>query len=115
MNKDIDMVRGDTLSFAIKVTGLGQDFTTAFFSCKKFENDTEYVFQKSLSDGITKDSSGTTEDGKSYAIYKIRVSPADTANIDAGNYYYDLQVGVNTDIFTPLRGYLNVEMDVTLS
>jgi len=48
MRQDIEMIRGDTLSFAIKITGLGQDLDTVFMSCKKFESGVAYIFQKSL-------------------------------------------------------------------
>ena len=34
--------------------------------------------------------------------YKIRVAPDDTKTIETGNYYYDLQIGVNDDIFTDI-------------
>ena len=37
MRKNIEMIRGDTLSFALKITGLGQDLETVYMSCKRFE------------------------------------------------------------------------------
>ena len=104
MNKNLNMVRGDTLAFAIEIEGLNQDLDTCYFSCKKDPTDEDYIFQKELNDGIEKVSTNK---------YKIRVAPSDTANIDIGNYYYDLQIGVNSDVFTVLRGVLKIEREIT--
>ena len=107
MNKNIKMVRGDTLSFGIEYAfddHSHQDLETCYFSCKKSEDDTEYVFQKSLSDGISKVSNGK---------YRVRVAPEDTEDVEAGNYYYDLEFGLNGDIFTIIKGILTIENDVT--
>jgi hypothetical protein len=108
MRQDIEMIRGDTLSFALKINGLGQDLETVFMSCKKFESYTTYIFQKSLTNGITKESSDATS-----CTYRVRVAPADTATVDAGSYHYDVQIGVNGDIHTALNGWIKIGMDVT--
>ena len=99
----ISMVRGDTLAFGMEFEDLDQDLETAFFSCRQ-SYEGEIVFQKSLSDGISK-----VEDGK----YRCRVAPEDTASVAAGKYYYDLEIGVNGDKFTILKGVLDIEPDVT--
>ena len=103
----ITMMRGDTLSFGVVVSdqaGQPLDLDTAFMTCKKNFTDEEPIFQKSLEDGITKDS-----DGK----YVVRVAPNDTKDVEAGIYFYDLQIGANGDVYTVLRGYLKLEWDVT--
>lgn len=102
--RDITMVRGDTLAFAFKFQGLNQALDTAYFSCKANPTDSAYLFQKSLEDGIEADESGA---------YKVRVAPEDTAEIPAGSYYYDLEVGVNDDVYTILIGQLLLRQDVT--
>ena len=102
-NINLCMVRGDTLAFSFEVEGI-DTLDTAYFSCKANADDTEYVFQKSLSDGIS-----VVETGK----YRVRVAPEDTSNIEIGSYYYDLEIGANSDIFTILKGILKVEQDVT--
>ena len=56
---------------------------TAYFSCKANADDDAYV------------------------------APEDTSNIEIGSYYYDLEIGVNSDIYTILKGVLKVEQDVT--
>lgn len=99
----LNMLKGDTLSFGVKLEGV-TTLDTAFFSCKTSYSDNNYVFQKSIGDGIWKDSDG---------LYGIRVAPEDTENLIAGEYYCDLQIGVNGDVYTVLNGVLNIENDVT--
>ena len=102
-NMNLSMVRGDTLAFSFEVEGI-DSLETAYFSCKANADDTEYVFQKSLSDGIS-----IVKTGK----YRVRVAPTDTKDIEVGSYYYDLEIGKNSDIYTILKGVLKVEQDVT--
>ena len=104
MDKNLKMVRGDTLSFGLEIEGLGQDLDTCYFSCKLNPDDTNYVFQKSLNSGISKVSTGK---------YRVRVAPSDTSNVEVGNYYYDLQIGVNGDIFTIIKGVLIIEREIS--
>jgi len=104
MDNNISMVRGDTLSFGMEFEDFDQDLETAFFTCKKNYDDDEPVFQKSIGNGITK-----VDDGR----YVVRVAPEDTKDIEAGAYYYDLEIGANSDIFTILKGVLDIEPDVT--
>lgn len=104
--QNITMVRGDTLAF--NVVPLDSDgnvvsVSSAYFSCKKNRAMSSYEFQKSLGDGIIQDAGGLM----------VRVAPEDTADIDAGRYYYDLQLGVDDDIYTVLIGSLSIEQDVT--
>ena len=110
MNDNLKMVRGDTFAFGFKITGLNQDLDTAYFTCKENYDDETPIFQKSLSDGIEKDEETSTED--TY-YYKVRVVPADTKDVEAKNYYYDLEIGANDDIYTILKGILKIENDVT--
>lgn len=101
---NLAMVRGDTFAFGVEIEGLNQDLDTAYFSCKKSAKDTNYIFQKTIADGISKAATGK---------YRVRVAPADTKDIDAGSYRYDLQIGVNGDIFTVLKGELAITEDIT--
>jgi len=104
IKKDIHMTRGDTLSFGLEIDGLNQDLETAYFSIKQKFNEDIVIIQKSLGDGITK-----VDDGK----YTIRVAPEDTQYVALGEYLYDLEIGVNGDIFTPIKGILFVGWEVT--
>lgn len=103
-DKNITMVRGDTLAFGMEFEGLDQNLTSAYFSCKSSYSASSYVFRKYLGNGITKVSTGK---------YRVRVAPEDTANVAAGHYYYDLQIAVNSDVFTIMKGTLTIEADVT--
>lgn len=103
-NYQINMVRGDTLSFGLVFEGLGQDLETAYFTVKKNALDEEPIFVKSLANGITKE-----EDYK----YIVRVEPNDTKDLDAGQYAFDLQIGANDDIYTIMLGVLILSQDVT--
>lgn len=102
---NMTMTRGDTLAFAVEIEGLeGQDLDTVKFSCKTDPDDQEYVFQKTLGDGIEK-----VEAGK----YRIRVAPEDTEDAELGKYFYDLQIGINSDIYTIMKGKLELTWEAT--
>ena len=103
-NYRIDMARGDTLSFALEFEGLGQDLDSAFFTVKTTATDTEPLFQKSLTDGISK-----VSDDK----YLVRIAPDDTSDLDAGEYNFDMQISANGDVFTIMLGVLVLAQDVT--
>ena len=105
-NKNITMVRGDTLSFNVEVTDADGEIIevdSAYFTCKKISTDDSNIFRKALDAGITQDEDGIT----------VRVAPEDTRNVNAGQYFYDLQIGVGEDIFTILKGVLEIEQDVS--
>ena len=107
MDKNLKMVRGDTFAFGIEYEfddKSTQDLDTCYFSCKLNPDDEIYIFQKSIGDGISK--AGDNQ-------YRIRVAPSDTENINIGKYYYDLQIGLNSDIHTILKGVLIVEREIT--
>lgn len=108
-DKYIRMTRGDTLSFGIQVydeTGapFGQDLEHACFTCKSNRSDNRFLFKKSLSDGVSKVGPGA---------YTVRVAPSDTAGAKQGKYFYDLEIGCNGDVFTVMRGVLEIMQDVT--
>ncbi len=113
---NLEMIRGDTLSFGVELEYAHlhgekvepQKLDNAYFTVKKDFNDKEEVLRKSLDDGIT---FAKAEGNKVY--YVVRVAPEDTEGVEAGRYYYDLQIGINNDIFTVLYGMLTVYDDVT--
>lgn len=105
-NQNITMVKGDTLAFNVEVFDeAGQPITvdSAFMTCKEIPTGEDFIFQKTLSDGIT----------QSDGIMVVRVAPNDTKEIDAGEYFYDLQIGVGQDVFTIMIGTLSLMQNVT--
>lgn len=104
VNYQIQMVKGDTLSFGMEFEGLDQDLETAFMTVRKNALDTDIIFQKSLGNGIEK-----VDENQ----YIVRVAPEDTKDLDAGNYDFDLQISANGDVFTIIVGVLVLEQDVT--
>lgn len=105
-NQNITMVKGDTLAFNVEIyDDNGEPITvdSAYFSCKKNLNDVVYTFQKSLINGITQTDS----------LITVRVAPSDTRTADAGEYFYDFQIGVGSDVYTILIGTLTLMQDIT--
>lgn len=102
-NYHITMVRGDTLSFGLEFSGLDKDLDSAFFTVKE-NPDERIVFEKRLGSGITK-----AEENQ----YVVRVAPEDTKALEPKNYHFDLEITVNGDVFTIMKGILELEHDVT--
>lgn len=102
--KDFKLVRGDSLIFSFQVTGLSSPIESVTFSCKKTSSNTNYVFQKTLEDGIE-----VSQDG----IYTVRVAPEDTEELSVRKYAYDLEMRVEQDVYTLMLGYLELYADVT--
>ena len=95
--------RGDSLIFTVEIESSSDiDFDDVKFSCKNNIGDAEYVFQKSLNNGIEKEENG----------YRIRISPQDT-ELELGNYFYDIQVKTDDDVYTILKGDFKVTWDIT--
>lgn len=95
------MVAGDTLCFGIEVDGLEDEVTGASFAAK-LDLDSDLVFEKTLGDGIE-----ATTDG-----YMITLPPEDTESLEAGQYYYQLKLEVEDDVFTILKGILKIERSI---
>lgn len=100
---NLNMVKGNTLCFGVKITGV-EELTNVWFSCKKSLNDENYVFQKDTSNGID-----LIED----TTYRVRVAPEDTRGLETGSYFYDLQIVERGDIYTILQGILTINQEIT--
>ena len=106
---DIRHVKGDTYSSAMVIENLGQALDTAYFTCREnLNDDSEKLFVKSLNNGITQVEYDDENDIRKYAV---RIAPSDTKNLQSGAYYYDLEIGVNGDIFTIMKGKFIIEQD----
>ena len=105
-NQNITMVKGDTLSFDVQIfdeNGDAMVIDSAYITCKKRPNSTDKVFQKSLGNGIV----------QSDGLLLVRVAPEDTQDAEAGEYFYDFQIGIAEDIYTIMIGILSLEQNVT--
>ena len=111
MRTNLEMIKGDTLSFAFEVEfdEAPQKLEKADFTCKTNFDDDDVVFHKELEKGIN---FSKQERNKLYCV--VRVAPEDTKDLEAGMYYYDLSIELNGDVFTILNGALKIESDVTI-
>ena len=110
IKRDISMVRGDTLSFGFQVTGLGgAEPDEIYFSCKENLEDDTYIFSISLGAGIEKRSYDQATDTLTYGV---RVAPEFTESVAFGKYFYDLQMDINDDVLTLMKGKLSIEWEV---
>lgn len=101
---NIKMVKGDTESFGFELEGV-ENLDAAYFSCKRNSQDENYLFQKSLNNGITK---------RAENQYVVRITPDNTALLEPGQYWYDLEISKNGDIFTIFRGVLDLLPEITV-
>lgn len=102
-----EMVRGDTLGFVVTIQdaeSVAQTPSAMAFSCRTEADAPDYIFSKTIGDGIT-----LVETGK----YRVRVAPEDTEDINPGTYAIDLQITVGSDVVTPILGKLKIKQDVT--
>ena len=106
---NIRHVKGDTFSCGLTIEKLDQTLDTIYFTCRENLNDnSEALFVKSLNNGITQVEYNEEKDIRKYAI---RIAPEDTKNLQSGTYFYDLEVGVNDDIFTIMKGKFIIVQD----
>lgn len=111
--RNISMIKGDTMAFGFQVQGLkGETPSAVQFTCKKTLEDSEPLFAVSLGDTIDLRSYDADTD---VLTYGVRIPPRLTADIDAGRYYYDLELQVNSDVITLMIGRISVEDQVTTS
>ena len=106
-DKYITMVQGDTLSFGVEIqdeTGTPVDIDDAVFVAKKDYKESTFLFNETLTnEGIIRVDTG---------IYTVRVAPSETSDAASGRYYYQFKVVKNDDVFTIMRGILELEPEV---
>ena len=103
MLRIFNVKQGDQFSFTVTFKNLQQDLTTFKMGVKLKYTDEDLLIEKSLGNGITK-----LETGK----YKIDFTPSETRRLNPNYYVYDLRLTIDTMVFTPLYGYLNIEETV---
>lgn len=111
IKRDITMIQNDTMSFAFQIQGLeGQSPDNIVFTCKETPESNEILFTVSLGDHI---SLRIYDEINDVFTYVLRIPPELTEEIELGRYFYDLQIIVNADILTLLKGRLTLEYQVT--
>lgn len=110
-SNDIRHIKGDTYSCAMVIEDFDQPMDSVYFTCRDGQNDdSEILFEAGLDDGI---SIVEYDEHKQIRKYAIRIAPSKTKDLQVGTYYYDLQVGINDDIFTIMRGKFIIEQEET--
>lgn len=109
MRQNLEMIKGDTLAFGIEIEfdESPQQVSNAYFSCKNIP-DGEILFQKSLNDGIEH-----VKQIGNKLYYRVRIAPQDTKKLEIGRYHYDVEIRINSDVFTILNGILKIEKEIT--
>lgn len=106
--KNLEIVQGDTVAFGLEFeeindTGDFIDLTSAYFTVRD-DFDESIKCQSSLGNGIAKEEVG---------LYSVSLSHEQTAELEPGTYYYDMQVGLGTEIYTIFVGVMTVLPSVT--
>lgn len=112
VNQDIDIVRGDTLSFNFLLSGLGSlaaynNFSVSFAVAEHYGENP--IVECIKGNGITLESYNAAKDEANFNVY---VAPGKTISLPIGRYYYDLQIKDSTNTVTLMRGYLTLVYDV---
>ena len=111
IRRDISIVRGDTMSFGFQIKGLeGQRPTDILFTCKENTEDNTPLFTCVLGESINE---AAYDPDKDLLTYIVRVRPDQTAGLDLGRYFYDLEMKVNGDIITLMIGRFSIEAEIT--
>lgn len=108
---DLSMMRGDTLSFDIVLNDIDQSsIVSLYFTVRKKATDETIILQKSLGNGID------AVEGDDIR-YRVRIAPEDTEAISISHgeirFEYDVEIGIENDIYTPIKGQLTIVKDVT--
>lgn len=101
---NIEMIKGDSLSFTFEVEDLETDLDSVYFTVKKSPEDKETLIQKSLTNGISK-----VTDTK----YLVMLSSLDTKFLDVANYFYDLEITIGSSVQTVIKGLLKLDTEIT--
>lgn len=100
--QNIEIVKGDTLSFNFQIAGLDGDAPTFKMTVKENYDDTDVLCAAESGQGIT-----LVESVDGTNTYAVHFAPTQT-NIKLGRFYYDLKMYVNSDVITLMRGRFTV-------
>lgn len=112
LNQNIDMVRGDTLSFNFQLSGLGSrsayENLLITFAVAEHYDDVELI-EVTYENGITLEEYDAIKDTATFSVY---VAPNMTKSLELTRYFYDLQIKNETNVITLMRGRLTLLYDV---
>lgn len=111
--RDIEIVRGDTMSFNFELIGLqgvAPDRITFMVKENIEDSDAEALVNCELGNGISLIGYASATDT---FTYNVRMRPEMTADLDLARYYYNLQIEVNEDVLTLMKGRFTLDYDVT--
>ena len=103
-DENITMVSGDTMSYNVIIRDQNGDpvmVDGATFRAKRNLEDVTPDLSLSLNDGITQEDE----------VLTVRLAPADTSSL-VGFFYYDMNITIDSDVFTLQRGMLQIEANV---
>jgi len=107
--QDFDHTRGDTLPIVFtldQALDLADEGTQITFSVKVKETDNNYVFQ------VDKTAVTALEDEEAYS-YLMKVPAENTVDLPLGRYYYDLELQANSEVYTLVKGFMDLTFDIT--
>lgn len=112
IDKNIDMVRGDTLAFSFQLAGLEsrsayKDLIVTFAVAEHYDD--ESIIEVISPNGIELEEYDTAKDT---ATFSVNVAPNMTKTLDLNRYYYDLQIKDDNNVITLMRGRLTILWDV---
>ena len=112
IQRDVAMVKGDVMAFGFQVQGLGPTDRPEEikFICKEAVNDENALFVVDLNGSIDFVSYDSEHD---ILTYSVRIPPNLTAGLEVGRYFYLLNMKVNGDVFTLLKGRLLLDYNLT--
>lgn len=113
INKNIDMVRGDSLNFNFQLQGLGSraEYEGLDITFTVAENyNASAAIEVTDGAGIELIEYDVTKD---IATFGLSVAPNMTSELDLARYYYDLQINHNGEVITLMRGRFTVVYDVS--
>ena len=112
LKRDLTMVKGDTMSFAFQLQGLGETTRPEglILTCKETIEDNDPLFEISLHDTISLRSYDSEND---ILTYCVRIPPEKTEDLELGRYFYDIELRVNGDVITLMKGRLTLDYEVT--
>ena len=111
--RDIEIIRGDTMSFNFQLEGLGgvsPDKITFMIKENYNDADSEALVNLEIGAGITQIDYDSQTDTFTFCVH---MRPAQTDNLDLARYYYDLQIVVEGDVLTLMKGRFTLDYDVT--